>query len=551
MFYTNHVQPTDIFDPLVHTRQDLKVFKVHMQHMEGNPPVAQLTIGQAPIEPENITPGQRFFLAYEQDGTVHLLFAGRVKNAPRPVEGNLLQLDLVADSAMGDLKAVKTPHKRFPHWDPLFLSSGQQDKIQGLVPHYSRMDGTVRMVDPFQRPATMRNLHGHVYQDTLTVHQKNTPYSKIHVEVTAEWVQRYWGLTDISHMLVRELPDHRIDTLTADDFQRRWWRPQQAVKRTGYKVVQAQLTPVHQGSSVPFMVGGHEATLPCHGLEPTLVVEWHYRQKRREMIRCTLQNPDPSAVGEHTLTFHLQDITADTVTPHWQTGVEYGAGDVVQYGDQSYGCLHAHRASNHFTANRSCWEPVAQRQCALDAPWRSSFFTTPRGQGAFEHALYQARCLMLQQRRTREITFSMPLNQGLHLDMGQGIQLTDTLQGQVTGYAFLLDGATGAMEARVTLAQKVHQQDLGPISYRPYGDQLPRHGILYPQNLQAEDLVKAVLYKNLAGDQNELLRGQTFPSMGAVQALLAQSRTAVQIHLQDLVSWDVLDHGIEVENFYL
>jgi hypothetical protein len=546
MFYTNQVQPMEVFDPLVHTRQDLKVFKVHMQHTEGNSPVAQLIIGQKHVEP-----GQRFFLAYEQDGTVHLMFAGRVQNAPRPVEGNLYQLDLVADSAMADVQVLKTPHKRFPHWDPLFLSASQQDKLQGLVPHYSRTDGTVRMVDPFQRPATMDNLNGHFYQDTLTVHQKHGPHATIHVEVTAEWVQRYHGLTDISHMLVRELPDHRIDTLTAEDFQKRWWRPQQMVKRTGYKVVQAQLTPVHQGSSAAFMVGDHEVTLPCHGLEPTLVVEWNYRQKRREVIRCTLQNLDPSAVGEHTLRFHLQDITADTVTPHWQTGVDYTVGHVVQYGDQSYGCLYAHRSGTHFTANRSCWEPVVQRQCALDAPWRSSFFTTPRGQQAFEHALYQARCLMLQQRRTGEITFSMPLNQGLHLDIGQGIQLTDALQGQVTGYAFLLDGATGAMEARVTLAQTGHYRPLGEISYKPYGDQLPCHGILQPQNLRAEDLVKAVLYKNMAGVQNELLRGQTFLSMTAVQALLAQNRTAVQIHLQDLVSSDVLDHGIVVETVQL
>lgn len=546
MFYTNRVEPTEVFDPLVHTRQDLKVFKVHIQHTEGKPPMAQLTIAN----PEHITPGQRFFLAYEHQDIVRLLFAGRVQHAPRPVEGNLYQLDLVADSAMADLKAVKAPHKRFPHWDPLFLSTSQQDKIQGMIPYYSRMDGTVRMVDPFQRSATMRNLHGHFYQDTLTVHQKNGPHATIHVEVTAEWVQRYHGLTDISHMLVREFPDHRIDTLTAEDFQKRWWRPQQVVKRTGYKVVQAQLTPVHQGPSAVFMVDGHEATLPCHGLEPTLVVEWHYRQKRREVIRCTLQNPDPSAVGEHTLSFHLQDITADNVTPHWQTGVEYTMGDVVQYGDQSYGCLHAHRSGTHFTANRACWEPVAQRQCALDAPWRSSFFTTPRGQQAFEHALYQVRCWMLQQRRMREITFAMPLRHGLHLDLGHGIQLTDTLQGQVTGYAFLLDGATGAMEARVTLVQTVQNalgHSLGEISYKPYGDQLPRHGILHPQNLRAEDLVKAVLYKNLAGTQNDLLRGQTFPSMIAARDFLAQNPTAVQIHLQDLVSSDVLDHGIAVD----
>jgi hypothetical protein len=162
---------------------------------------------------------------------------------------------------------------------------------------------------------------------------------------------------------------------------------------------------------------------------------------------------------------------------------------------------------------------------------------------------------MLQQRRTREIIFTMPLNQGLHLDIGQGIKLTDTLQGQVTGYAFLLDGATGAMEARVTLIQIGHHHaldhSLGEISYRPYGDQLPRHGILHPQNLRAEDLVKAVLYKNLAGVQNDLLRGQTFPSMTVARDILAQNRTAVQIHLQDLVSSDVLDHGIEVETFPL
>jgi hypothetical protein len=167
---------------------------------------------------------------------------------------------------------------------------------------------------------------------------------------------------------------------------------------------------------------------------------------------------------------------------------------------------------------------------------------------------------MLQQRRSTEITFTMPLADGLNLDLGQGIQLTDTMQGQVTAYEFLLDGDTGAMEAQITLRQSSnpvrsaasmapagYTLAFGEIAYKPYMDQLPKHGILHPQNLRAEDLVKAVLYKNLAATQNDLLRGQTFPSITAAHGLLSQNRTAVQIHLQDLVSSDVLGHGIEGE----
>lgn len=616
-FYFAWCYEEESFDPGVHARQDESLFSLEISGQEAKYPTACIQLINPRCGLLNPNRRQWAFISGDRGQGAELMFRGRLLSIPEQIEGETLKVLFIAEPS-NSKKILDDLHqtlKKPPFWDPLFIHETRlEDPLENLEARaalycWSRTTGKVMLSDYFwgQQRGILKN---NFFRDSLKIARTATPLAAIEVTVTAEWIQDYEGRTDISRLIRSKFSDGLISTLTGENLEKGWWREGEKVGRSGYWVAQSNLReiqPKHTGAlhlypahSLPFWVSPYDPLnttkkpqlkrLKRSWYRPTLVLGWHYRQRRRENLHFKLEQNTQTVAYEAPNTrkvhLYLQNLVLTEDSHSWKPDWVYSRGYRVVEGGRIYQSVRAHHSSHSFSEDQANWRVVGKQPDIPLEKRRGSFFLTDRGRGAFEHALEIAQAHLAATARAMTLSVKAPLEALWDISCDHTLEIEDPrlpggkAEGKVISYCLKVEGKTGKRWAEVTIGISVgrpsnpvksphkemtsyveeafiapgtyHLESHAPqvsssgVIYEGWRDQLPLRGHLYPETLCAKDIVDDIVVKNGAEDQNQALQAAQYPHRHHVKSVLKEVPTDVRIILADLQSLGTVEHDIHV-----
>jgi hypothetical protein len=556
MFHFVWLRQYEAFDAVRHARQDAQIFHFDIDHQEGGVPLLRLTVAASLFKTQK--PGQRGVLWQETEAGPLVLFEGGLNSDKAQSKGEFLLLVLEAGKLdKPDQLARGVKGKKRHGFDPLLMADGAQEDVdeileaQRCVPHWSRVSGKLTFSDMLEASETI-DIDDAFFADSLRVRDRGHSLSGVRFSLTAEWVQRHDGVVDLAPLLKEKGTRGHLSSLTADDFQKKWWRPSYGLMRTGYEILESGLQEVlppstggldvYPRQSAAFSVGGISQTVPRIWLEPHLKLQWHYRQKRKEVVH--MEVPFGGSGPLLDIPIRLQDISSKMRIDAWMPKqIYYEKGPVVWEG-YVYHCKQTHLGGAVFETEKWTKKEVWPR--ALEDPSSWTFFQTKRGRQVLEHVLARAESYGAMAARRLEVRFRLPFERAVGLSCDCLVRVADPrlpggqVVGKVIHYRLIVEGDTGEKWAEVTLGvcdalpQKRRVKDMILTS--------DVSGIRDPKTVTAQDLVENISLIRPAEIQNETIQEKDFPSRGAAHHVLEKVPTRLRIALKDLRTSACLTH---------
>lgn len=483
------IEENEVFDPTLHCRMDEDIFSLEIQEEEHHFPKACLIIKNPRCGFLHPDRKHWAFISVETKGRKQLLFKGALQVIPLKVEGETLEIELIAepsDSLGRQRKLFKRLRKR-PYWDPLFVREGEEDDPVEVLDgrsgflSWSRTTHELVFSNLFQGRSII-DLGKNHFRDGFQIRLSELPLSSIHVKVSVKWVQRAEGLIDLSTNLKRPFEEGFINSLTGPSLVQRWWREGERLGRSGYWIESTwiqEIKPSYTGVlnlyptfSDPISVSPFDPKLG-QGEKPRrlrikrywykaeLVVGWSFKVRRREEVDFTLHHATqlPPTLQQKSRTLHLklQRVTEEEAVKPWCPQVRYKRGSIVCMDGKKYSALQNHLSSSSFKDDVVKWQEMSAESLLPIEIQRGSVFRTDRGHEALLHAIEVAKSHLAASARAVEIEVVAPFESCLDISCDHSLSVEDDripqkkVTGKVKSYRLLVDGKTGKCFAHVKL----------------------------------------------------------------------------------------------------
>ncbi|MBX3487591.1 MAG: hypothetical protein KF798_06790 [Candidatus Paracaedibacteraceae bacterium] len=477
-------QPTHTFEELAQ-QLPIKLLELSIDHREGRIPVADLVLPAT----ENLPDRGWAYIATDDRGGLEPLFKGQFSGIPKAIDEQTKRISLYAT-----LTNLESSYQKVMRGvrDNQFVQSGKLfDYLEFTtqLPCYNRLGSDFILSDLF-KGRHQRTLNREILANSLKLQLSDTPLPSVEVTLTKEWTQICRGEANLLPQIEAQFPQGRICTLSASGLLSSWPKTGQLLGRSGYAVVNSNLmtfTPSKTG-----VLGHYPLKTPeikgqvykINWLKGTLVVEWCYRQKRREIVTFTMM--------------HKNRYLENTQRPPRTIKL---------------------RLTNGHT------ESVM-----------SSFFDTPEGRDAVDQALDIARSHLAYSARALEITCQIPFVDGLDLTLDHNIKIIHSvipqgeIQGKLVAYRLERHYNIAVATLRILVATGTGEANDSTYSIQPVSD---IEGLVDAKHLAAEQVIDHIVVHNHAYEQISLL--QTNPDQDLT--------TWIDLNLKDLRSHDVLERS--------
>lgn len=343
----------------------------------------------------------------------------------------------------------------------------------------------------------VRHLKDQILSGGLVLKLVDNPLSAIKLRISQEWVQEAQGEINLMPCIESRFPQGFINTLTPQSLLSTWPQTGQILGRSGYAVERSSLRMIQ-----PNVLGGNgiypTLTLPIQGhrfqrawLGGELVVSWHYRQKRREIL--------------------MMEIQQVTQLPSMQV-----------------------------KAPRTLNLKLRERKVLSSG----SFFETSEGKSAIGHGIKIAQCHLAYSSRAVEVSVEIPFEEGIQLHLDQSIEVVHDclpggrVRGKIVSYILERGGTKALATLKIALSVGV-----GPLNEKE--DVLNElemekpDGINAPEMLNGKDFLEDLIIQNTAEEQLLYLSKAKDPTQ-----LPQEGVTRIGIGLKDLRTHDVLERSI-------
>lgn len=511
-FFFTWIDPQQQLVPDDITKTDLDILDFSITQREGEIALCQLTI---PLSSK--LPQQYAVLFVEIGGKRTPLFKGRLMELPLQINDwqQRIELSAMPVDAQEQLHTLKNQIQETIDWDELFVDeASREDPVEALeaIPSlfcWHPVTHQVVLSDLFQGKVERKYDETQILQNSLAIKIANLPKPYINVSLVAEWIQEAQGEINIFPLIEKEFEGGKINTLTSKGILSSWPRAGQLLGRSGYAVVKSNLVPLAPREtgildlypqvtpSITFTEETAKTTyIKRSWFEGSLKLDWHYRQRRREIVnfKLTQQNQlvHRTESKKLDLTLKLADISKD-----------------------------------------------------LPSASSDSFFETERGKKAVAHAIKIARCHLALSARGLEATFKVPFEEALSLTLDESIQICHRafLGGKATGklVSYKLSASFGKViaELKVAITTGVGEIDL-PTSIDLTAND-PLAGLPEPEKLIISDFVEAICVKNQSSEQIKLIQQARLNNIDELKKLLGNHQTEIALRLKDIRSVDVLE----------
>ena len=589
-----------------HAVLDEDVVSVEISHEENQFAVASVLVKNPRTGLLALSRKTRAFISAEISGTTRLLFDGSVLGFPRNLNGETIALELVARPSdwLEQQTALLATLKVAPYFEPALVSADALDAPDEVLAArtallvWSRVGGGVSVSDNVVGEDGTLDLTGLTEYETLTTTLSNPPVGAVRVELETQWTQQAYGEFDVAKRLENAFPEGRFNTLTADDFSKRW--PSEGAElagNTGYRVVKSRLdVDTNPGDEAFFprktedlsvlssLVPSHDASrdrservtvqvgrtwfVPTtagssSGLRrSSLVIGASYSQARREVVSFSVSSVLQSLLNgpaEEKMALRTQDVTSDVATSPWKPEQAYSVGSFVLYAGGRYECAIEHTSTGSFFADAGLgnWTAVASLSSPLGSVAAASFFNTARGIQVIENAILRARARLVASARCVEISAKCPVDSAWDLTLRKNAKITDdripggSATGKVKRLVLTIDGATA--HAVVTIACSVGtgetfspgdgESSVGGVVYAP-----PSYVAFEPINASAMNstqLVNLVYVKNPVGTQTAAAAAAAAAGASVPEAV-ANTPTEIVLAMKPLAAYPELAASISI-----
>tara|TARA_R110002074_G_scaffold125024_1_gene261867 strand:- start:17005 stop:18663 length:1659 start_codon:yes stop_codon:yes gene_type:complete len=437
------------FDPVAHAVEDEIIFGASIGHGEGEFSVAKIEVEAKSAS--YISLGRRAAIAVEPTGgPVTLLFIGNITSAPRAIEGEYVELEIL--SRMEDWEAAQaalidaiaeTPGSFDPLFadvqalrDPAEVLSG----VGGFV-NWDRKTGapSLSMLDSGPRTLTFNR----VDRDSVSLDVEAPPLKQVDIVVQASWSQD----ASVESQVVW---DHgpAFSVIAHEALADAW--PPEGVDIGGGWAVKESVLQLNQPrfQSLGEISGQYDSAIysgdvPVYTAQIARVLLRNSRaQARSEIARvrvaADVQNLIEPATEEISVSLQRLVGEGDTVEP-WQPTSSYTLGDIVFYSGALYECLEDHDAGLYF--DESVWTLLPDFQGRIG----TSFFETDRGQQALDYAIERAIARLRYRARAVRVSFDVPLEDAIDISLDDMATFSDprlpggTVTGKVISYNLFFD----------------------------------------------------------------------------------------------------------------
>ena len=488
---------------------DLPILGVKVQQREGEVASAQLVVPrEAPIDPEYwMTLWYRSQNSPQeaQSKKVIPLFYGRCVGIPSVLDEYSKKIEYLAipiDAQVQHNSLVQQLREE-GHVDERFICPDQQHnpaEYLEAAPQlfcYHRVSHKIILSNLFEGRDTL-HLKDQILSGGLVLKLTDSPLSAVKLVISQEWVHEAQGEINLMPAIEARFPHGIINTLTPQSLLSTWPQTGQLLGRSGYAVIKSSLRVSNPNAlggngiypTVTPLIQGNRFTRSW--LEGELVLTWQYRQKRREVLTL--------------------DVHQVTQLPTMQV--------------KSPRCIRL---------------KLREREVLS----KGTYFDTPEGKSAIDHAVKIAQCHLAYSSRAAELTIEMSFEEGsqIHLDQSAEVIHECLPGGKVRGkvVSYVLEWGGNKALATVKIAVSV---GVGPLEGKEnfVVDLKIEKGeeMAFSEQMKVADFMEYLVVENTADEQIKSLQ-----EAENAACLSFEGVTRVIVGLKDLRSHDVLDRAIQ------
>lgn len=482
---------------------DLAILGVKIQQREGEIASAQLGIPrEAKIDPEHwITLWHR----PQNSPQAIPLFYGRCVGIPSVLDEytKIIEYLAIPIDAQVQHNSLVQHLKEEGHVDERFICPNQRHnpaEYLEATPQlfcYHRVTHKVSLSNLYEGREIL-HFKDQVLSGGLVLKLTDSPLSSVKLVLSQEWVHEAQGEINLMPAIEDRFSHGFINTLTPQSLVSTWPREGQLLGRSGYAVVKSDLRMINPNvlgqegvyPTVTPPIQGHRFTRVW--LEGELVLSWHYRQKRREVLTLDV---------EHVTQLPTMQMKAPR-------------------------CLNL---------------KLTQREALSE----ETFFDTPEGKSAIAHALKIAQCHLAYSSRAAEVTLEIPFGEGVQVHLDQSAEIVHeclpggSVRGKVVSYVLEWSGAKAV--AIIKIAVSVGVGALEGVRANLYDFTMEKgEGMEFSKQMKVADFMENLEVENTADEQIRIFLGAEDPT-----CLQPEGVTRIVIGLKDLRSHDVLDRVIQ------
>ena len=500
-WYVALVDAGEPFDPVEHRRRDLPVRRVSLTGSEDDEVDRLGLVCIRRTDAPTLDPGGARWVHLSRelaDGSLKHMAYGYVIPTPKREDDEFETFEFNCSPVnWAALKVVAAQAlKVLPFFEPVTVSLDSRNDVEEIldgyssVPHCHRSTHQVTFAEITGAGSVVLDAPA-PWMPGPQVSTVGTPLAGVLCDSTAEWTQSRDGDYDAGEMLENVFSQKKVSTLTPDELERSWLKPNTEVNGdSGWKVIESTIVrrydlPV---ANYPVLMGPfngpsnvynyvqdqnlqHPIAKPMSferaWYKISLKLAWTIRQKRIERISFALANGGQAwATGEvKVLSVRLEDVSRDDLSPYWTPGGNYVAGTLWKVGDTVWACMRTHKASFSFAQDiyvtgpqggiLQQWQQTVGDQSALGDRGAGSYWLTARGELTAQALMLKGRAMILHSQRCVEIKFKHLLtDELLDVTARNSVRLSappDMLRGSPNG--------DGVVVAKVYAYEIVSDQD--------------------------------------------------------------------------------------------
>ena len=232
--------------------KSLPIFDLEICEEENHLAVAILLVKAGETLPDAGTE------ALIEDGAGSVHFKGFLSGAPKKIEGDFAQIELLAKpkNFKESLENLQKESRCHPFWDPLWVRPDKRDDFEEIQEvrtaclYCDRKTGRLSWSDWFKEEGELTK-HIDFFEESVVMKVKKVPLQACTVKVHVNWIQQERGIANLGPSLRKAFPHSYVSTYTKKSLEKKWPSPGKRLGKSGVWVIKSKLKPFYP--AFPFL----------------------------------------------------------------------------------------------------------------------------------------------------------------------------------------------------------------------------------------------------------------------------------------------------------
>lgn len=398
-----------------------------------------------------------------------------------------------------------------------------------------------------------------ILKNSFKVRFRKEPYQKINVILNAEWIQSVRGIIDIFPIIASRFELQKVNSFTK--LKDAFFNAFMFFKEKGYNIIHTEINEVNPNSgfnnfpllSPKFFSKDKKDFINFERFyyDGKILLEWHYKQKRREVINFCIENSHIKNCREKNIQINLNELTLPKEYPNWGEYQIYDYKDEVIFKGAVFSCEKEHVSQQNFEPQN--WKFLKNIPDALDDDSKSSFFASLRGKNAIKFAIQKALSNICYSNRYIEISFAVEAKNFLDVSLKDEIIIPDEnfigrkICGKVIKKQIIIENNSQIIIFTIGCSEHDQRDFIENLNYK-INEYVKSINIKTDDHLNSLKIIKKIEIINPPEKQIEIC-GEEAQKISEIEKILISSPTKIKLQFNPLNTVRVIENEIKLPNF--